>query len=301
MLLPHAYGGAEFDPVSFVQVIEVIRQTRRQHCLDPVPDLGRRHDRGAAAARDRVRGVARSARVPRLEPERERACRGGGGRSRERHLRLRQRLLDTQRGLAATAASASPTGRRGARLRASLLRDERSSRNRSSDRIRGPTWRRPRALRKWHGSTAPAAARSWSTGVSPISAISTRVHGTTIVDVADPELREASDRGVDRHVPPEGRFDAHLAIVLVSSYTLIGLFERRAINGANAMSLMFLMAVTLIMREDALAHVRRVVDRRTRQGRRRRSSARGAALRLDAAGVPAPSSLRSRGKVPTEG
>ncbi len=54
----------------------------------------------------------------------------------------------------------------------------------------------------------------------------------------------------------------HLVIALVSSYTLIGLFERRAINGANPMSLMFLMAVMLIMRENSLARVRRIVDRR---------------------------------------
>lgn len=59
----------------------------------------------------------------------------------------------------------------------------------------------------------------------------------------------------------EGRM-RHLAIALVSSYTFIGLFERRAINGANPMSIMFLMAVMLILREDALARVRRVVDRR---------------------------------------
>ena len=34
----------------------------------------------------------------------------------------------------------------------------------------------------------------------------------------------------------------HLAIGLIVSYTFVGLFERRAINGANPMSLLFLMA-----------------------------------------------------------
>jgi O-antigen ligase len=55
-----------------------------------------------------------------------------------------------------------------------------------------------------------------------------------------------------------------LAIALVSSYAFIGLFERRAINGANPMSLMFLMAAMAILREDAVTRVQRAVER-TRQ------------------------------------
>jgi O-antigen ligase len=53
----------------------------------------------------------------------------------------------------------------------------------------------------------------------------------------------------------------YVVIALVSSYTFIGLFERRAINGGNPMSIMFLMAVMLIMREGAIARVRQAVPR----------------------------------------
>jgi O-antigen ligase len=53
----------------------------------------------------------------------------------------------------------------------------------------------------------------------------------------------------------------HLVMALVSSYTMIGLFERRAINGGNPMSIMFLMAVMLILREEGLARVQRIVAR----------------------------------------
>ena len=53
----------------------------------------------------------------------------------------------------------------------------------------------------------------------------------------------------------------YLVIALVSSYTFIGLFERRAINGANPMSIMFLMAVIVILREEAVARVYRIVAR----------------------------------------
>jgi hypothetical protein len=50
-------------------------------------------------------------------------------------------------------------------------------------------------------------------------------------------------------------------MALISSYTFVGLFERRAINGGNPMSIMFLMAVMLIFREEGLARVRRIVER----------------------------------------
>jgi hypothetical protein len=53
----------------------------------------------------------------------------------------------------------------------------------------------------------------------------------------------------------------HLAIGLIVSYTFVGLFERRAINGANPMSLLFLMAAMVILRDEAVAHVGRVTAR----------------------------------------
>ncbi len=54
-----------------------------------------------------------------------------------------------------------------------------------------------------------------------------------------------------------------LAIAIVVSYAIVGLFERRAINGANPMSLFFLMAALFILREQALARARRVAWRQT--------------------------------------
>ena len=53
-----------------------------------------------------------------------------------------------------------------------------------------------------------------------------------------------------------------LAIGLIASYTIVGLFERRAINGANPMSLMFLMASMVILRDGSLERMRRVAERR---------------------------------------
>jgi O-antigen ligase len=52
-----------------------------------------------------------------------------------------------------------------------------------------------------------------------------------------------------------------LVMALVSSYAFVGLFERRAINGGNPMSIMFLMAAMLILREEGLARARRIVER----------------------------------------
>jgi O-antigen ligase len=48
-----------------------------------------------------------------------------------------------------------------------------------------------------------------------------------------------------------------LAIAVVASYAVVGLFERRAINGANPMSLFFLMTALFVLREGAFARVRR--------------------------------------------
>ncbi len=56
----------------------------------------------------------------------------------------------------------------------------------------------------------------------------------------------------------------HLAIGLIVSYTFIGLFDRRAINGANPMSLIFLMAAMAILRDEAVARVGRVAARAAR-------------------------------------
>jgi O-antigen ligase len=51
----------------------------------------------------------------------------------------------------------------------------------------------------------------------------------------------------------------HLIIGLVSSYTFVGLFERRAINGANPMSVLFLMAAMYLYGEVSLAAARRKI------------------------------------------
>jgi O-antigen ligase len=53
----------------------------------------------------------------------------------------------------------------------------------------------------------------------------------------------------------------HLVIGLVSSYTFVGLFERRAINGANPMSVLFLMAAMYLYGEASLAAARRKIVR----------------------------------------
>lgn len=52
----------------------------------------------------------------------------------------------------------------------------------------------------------------------------------------------------------------NLAIGVVGSYALIGLFERRAINGGNPMSLLFLATALFILRERAVARIERLEE-----------------------------------------
>lgn len=50
------------------------------------------------------------------------------------------------------------------------------------------------------------------------------------------------------------------AIAVVASYFMVGFFERRAINGANPMSLFFLMIAVYVLREAAFERVKRFAD-----------------------------------------
>ena len=54
----------------------------------------------------------------------------------------------------------------------------------------------------------------------------------------------------------------NLAIAVIASYAFIGLFERRAINGANPMSYLFLIACFAAFRERAVETLRLTQERR---------------------------------------
>jgi O-antigen ligase len=54
----------------------------------------------------------------------------------------------------------------------------------------------------------------------------------------------------------------HFAIAVIASYAFIGLFERRAINGANPMSLIFLATAMVILHDGAVARAHRLIARR---------------------------------------
>lgn len=56
----------------------------------------------------------------------------------------------------------------------------------------------------------------------------------------------------------------YLAIGLATSYALVGLFERRAIDGANPMSWMFLMSAMMVLRDGALERLGAAAERTRR-------------------------------------
>jgi O-antigen ligase len=59
----------------------------------------------------------------------------------------------------------------------------------------------------------------------------------------------------------------YLVIALTVSYSLIDLFERRAVNGANSMSWLFLMGAMVLLRESAIVRLRDAADRTRRRWR----------------------------------